>query len=316
MILAQHLDKHYGDLTALHDVSFDAKEGEVLGILGLNGAGKSTLLRIIAGDLSPCSGEVLVHGERVSSTRAHLRGRVGYLPQGSPLYEEMSVREHLKFLLRLHGYRRPQLRDRIAAVAEATHIGHVLDRLVGELSMGFRKRVGIAAAILHEPPVVILDEPITGLDPAEIVGMRELVCSLGRTHTVLVSSHILSEVTETCDRLLVLHEGRLVDQGTEGALRERLAGGLRLSLVLRGDEEALRAHLDTTPDLGHLTHCEQTISRAEGPLLSITITMQEDERERLVKSLAHAGFGIRALTDERTGLEALFLAVIEREGTP
>lgn len=309
MIRVDTLCKNYGDLAALEDVSFRADEGEIVGVLGLNGAGKSTLLRILAGELALSSGGVQVGGLDLATHPREIRALVGYLPEGAPVYQDMRVRAFLTYMARLNGAPKRGLEARIDAVAELTHIGHQLDRVIGELSLGYRKRVGIAQAVLHEPRVVILDEPVSALDPAEIVGMRRLVRSLGGKHTVLVSSHILSEVHETCDRLLVLHEGRLVAEGSEAELNARLAGSDRLELTLRGAEEAIRAALPEGVEVDSIETLEDPVRR-----LRVQLDASPDDadpREALVAALVHAGIGVRAVVERRTDLEGLFLSVVE-----
>lgn len=302
MIRVDQLCKSYGAVEALRDVSFETDGGEVVGVLGLNGAGKSTLLRILAGELAASSGSVTVDRLDLLCEARQVRARVGYLPEGSPLYRDMTVRRLLRFVLDLHGGATTSASARIEEVAGLTHVREALDRVVGQLSMGFRKRVGIAAAIIHEPSVVILDEPISSLDPAEIVGMRELVRSLGRRHTVLVSSHILSEVEETCDRILVLHEGRLVGQGTEDELRGQADAGVDLELDLRGDGGALPA---LVAPWGRLEEVRQ-----DGELLWATVHLATDRREGLIAALVAAGFGIRGARVRRSDLERVFLSIV------
>jgi len=303
MIRVDALCKSFREVEALADVSFEAASGEVIGVLGLNGAGKSTLLRILAGELVPSSGRVAAAGLDLAAHSREARARTGYLPEHAPLYREMRVRDFLRFMGRINGMEGQALADRVLEVARVTHIEPELDRVIGELSMGYRKRVGIAQAILHRPALVILDEPISALDPAEIVGMRSVVRSLGGAHTVLVSSHILSEIHETCDRILVLHDGRLVAEGSEAELRDGLGATRSLSVELRGSEDAARAALPAGVSMVGAEHITDAILRIE-------LSMGDDQREAVVAALVNAGLGVRAVADGRTDLEAVFLSLV------
>lgn len=304
MIAVESLCKSYGDLQALQDVSFEAGRGEVLGVLGLNGAGKSTLLRVLAGDLTPTAGQVHVGGVDLAERPGAVRAMVGYLPEGAPLYDDMRVRGFLRFMAELHGAAGVDLNARIDEVAAKTRITDHLERVIGELSQGYRKRVGIAQAILHRPAVVILDEPISSLDPAEIVEMRALVRGLGGEHTVLVSSHILSEVHATCDRILVLRDGVLAAEGSEAELAQRFGAERRVRLVVRADRETLASSLPAGARLDEVT------AQDDGTL-SVTVVMDTDVREALVSGWAAAGVGIRAMSESHSELERLFLSLTQ-----
>ncbi len=302
------LSKNYGAVAALSNVGFECGAGDVVGVLGLNGAGKSTLLRILAGELLPSFGSVHVGGVELGVDSRAMRSLVGYLPEEPPLYREMRVRDYLQFVGALNGVPGRLLAGRIAAVAERVHVEHHLDRVIGELSMGFRKRVGIAQAILHEPEVVLLDEPVSSLDPAEIVGMRELVRSLGGERTVFTSSHHLREIHETCDSILVLHEGALVVHGTQAELGA-LAGRERLEVELKGTpHDASRslpagAALVSTEDLG-------------GGLSMIVVELAEAPREAVVAALVASDLGVRRVEPVRSDLEGVFLDLVSGDGVP
>ena len=295
-------------MTALAGVGFECRAGDVVGVLGLNGAGKSTLLRILAGELLPSSGSVQVGGVEPGVDSRAMRSRVGYLPEEPPLYREMRVRDYLGFVGALNGVPRNELPGRMALVAERVHVGDCLDRVIGELSMGYRKRVGIAQALLHEPDVVLLDEPVSSLDPAEIVGMRELVRSLGGRRTVFTSSHHLREVHETCDSILVLHEGELLAHGSQEELGV-LAGRERIEVEVRGTavDAAGRlpsgAALVTAEDLG------------DGVSV-ITVELAEVPREAAVAALVAANLGVRRVEPVRSDLERVFLDLVSGDGVP
>jgi len=223
VIEVQGLSQRYGDYLAVRDLSFQVGSGEVVGFLGPNGAGKSTTLKVLAGFLAPSAGKVAVAGLDVASQSLAVRERVGYLPETTPLYEDMRVEPFLDFVARVRG-----VEDRQAAIGrvlERCKLGEVLGRPIAELSKGYRQRVGIAQALLHDPQVLILDEPTHGLDPNQVLEVRGLVRELGEQRTVLFSSHILSEVEASCERVLVIHQGRLVADDTVAALKRRATGG-------------------------------------------------------------------------------------------
>ncbi len=212
MIRVSHLTKYYGTTQALHDVSFEIPKGEVVGLLGLNGAGKTTTLRILTGYLMPTEGETFIDSVNVFTHPLEVKGRIGYLPEVPPLYPELTVREYLRFVARLRGIPEGEFDAEFRRVTELTHLDPVRNALIRKLSLGFKKRVGIAQALIGSPPVLILDEPISGLDPRQIVEIRKLIRTLAGQHTILISSHILTEVSLTCDRVLIIHRGVLAGE--------------------------------------------------------------------------------------------------------
>ena len=309
MISIQGLTKNYGDLTALADVSFETQSGQVVGVLGLNGAGKSTLMRILAGELLPSAGRVVVGEVDLEIDPRGVRSQVGYLPEEPPLYRDMTVHEFLAFVGALNDVPRVELPDRLAKVAEQTHIADQLDRIIGELSMGYRKRVGIAQAILHDPEVIILDEPVSSLDPAEIVGMRELIRSLvgDRRRTVFTSSHNLPEIHETCDTLLILHQGKLVARGTQEELGV-VSGPERVEIEVSGETEALRTALPPGMEVISKKSTGEGLSEA-------IVDLGGGQPEALVAAFVKAGIGVRRLEIHRTDLEAIFLDLVSGESS-
>jgi ABC-2 type transport system ATP-binding protein len=309
MIEARGLTRYYGHFAALSDATFSIEDKTIVGFLGLNGAGKSTVLKILAGLLLPSAGTVRIGGEDAMVTSDALRKRIGFLPEEPPLYREMRVAEFLRWVGQVKGRTRAQVDAELPKVMETCQLTHVADKVISELSHGYRKRVGIAQAIIHRPDVVILDEPISGLDPQQIVDMREVVRSLKKHATVLISSHILGEVAQTCDRVLVIHEGRIVAEGSERELGKTLGEGERITIELRGKPAAIEEHLGGS-DL--VSNYELTARK--GGTVEARLTLTGDDREALVASLVEAGFGVRSVTETVSELEQIFLE-LTRAGT-
>ncbi len=227
MIEVAHLSKRYGDLTAIHDVSFTASTGQILGFLGPNGAGKTTTMRIITGFMPATSGTVRVEGYDVFEQSQEVRRRIGYLPENPPLYNDMTVASYLRFAARLKGMGRAAVEAGLERVLETCGLGQVAHRLCGHLSKGYRQRVGLAQALIHDPPVLVLDEPTIGLDPRQIIDIRRLIKSLGANRTVVLSTHILPEVQQVCDKVVIISDGRVVVEDslehlTEGTTLEQV----------------------------------------------------------------------------------------------
>lgn len=233
MIRASNLSKYYGGKRALGPVSFEIKDGETVGFLGLNGAGKTTALRILACDLRPSNGTIEVGGVDAVAEPHEVRKRIGFLPENPPLYMDMSVNDYLFFAGELRGMSKPEIRKRLPDVLEVTDLGDVANDPIGTLSHGYRQRVGVAQAIIHQPKFLILDEPTRGLDPVQIVEMRNLIHDLKQNHTVLISSHILTEISQTCDRLLVLGRGKILGVGSEAELSAAEGEIRQISVTVR-----------------------------------------------------------------------------------
>jgi ABC-2 type transport system ATP-binding protein len=245
MIEAQTLSRRYGDFTAVDGISFSVKEGEILGMLGPNGAGKTTTIRMITGFLPPTSGKVTVAGKDLFESPREARRQVGYLPENISLYPEMRVSEYLAYRARLEGLSRSEARQAIPVAMERCLLDEVREQIIGTLSKGFRQRVGLATAILHNPRVLVLDEPTVGLDPKQIISIRDLIRQLGREHTLLLSTHILPEVELLCDRVIIIDRGKLIAEGTPESLRDSAMGNPGVRVVLKdaapGAAEALAA---------------------------------------------------------------------------
>ena len=298
MIEVEHLTKRYGSHTAVDDISFTVEDGGIYGLLGPNGAGKSTTMNIITGYISATDGTVKIDGHDI-----------GYLPELPPLYQEMTVQEYLLFVAELKGTRKKA--DRAAAVEHAAAragLQGMEQRLIRNLSKGYRQRVGIAAALLGTPKIIILDEPTVGLDPAQMIEIRSLIRDLGKTHTVILSSHILSEVQTVCDRVLIIAHGRLVAQGTPEELAAQLTAKGTITATAQGSREAVVAAAGKVPGLTDLR-----VTDEKGGEVSFTAvsTAGTDLRGALSLALAQAGCPVLSLSAETMSLEDVFLQLTE-----
>jgi ABC-2 type transport system ATP-binding protein len=312
VIEIRDLYKYYGEQRALGPMSVEINQGEIIGLLGENGAGKTTALRILACDLLPSAGTVKVEGIDVVERPEEVRERMGYLPDVPPLYGDMRVGEFLAFAARLRGVPSADIERRVTAVEEITAIRARHDHPISTLSHGYRQRVGIAQAVIHEPKVVVLDEPISGLDPKQIVEMRQLVRQLGGKHTVIVSSHILSEISETCDRILVIQDGEIVASGTEAELSAQLLEGLRIRVTVRvpgaaDDAAEARAKAILTGVDGVVGVEATTTPEAGEGLACFRIETKTDVRAHLVKAVVGAGLDLLELSRQDQQLESVFL---------
>jgi ABC-2 type transport system ATP-binding protein len=314
VIEINELYKFYGDRKAVGPLSCSIADGEIVGLLGLNGAGKTTTLRILACDLLPSSGSVTIDGLDVVENPHEVRGRIGYLPDTPPLYPEMTVRGYLLFAAQLRGLSRAQAEKQVPEALAQTQLGGVADDPIASLSHGFKQRVGIAQAIVHRPRLLVLDEPITGLDPVQIVEMRELLRGLKGKHTILLSSHILSEISETCDRILVIKGGEIAAAGTEAELIARLQSGLRLEVTVRGSAEraaTVEAQVrEVAQALSGVTSVKVLPAAEPGPrVVTLRVDADHDVREALCKALVEAGLGILQVGRGERELESVFLSL-------
>jgi len=302
MIVVDNVSKYYGSRHAVADLTFEIRAGECIGFLGLNGAGKSTTLRLLSCLLLPTSGRISVRGFDVVTHPHEIRKLIGYLPDTPPLYLEMTVREYLDFAGRLRGLEGAELNKMRDRAVRLCSLKEVLLQPISQLSHGYRQRVGIAQAIIHGPSLLILDEPIQGLDPVQIVEMRNMIGELRGEHTILLSTHILSEIEATCDRILVMHQGRIAAQGTEDELAARLLKTRALELEVRGTAELLTAALAPIPAVRklHVTPHSDTIVRAN-------IEIDDAAREQVSRAIFEAGLGLLSMQGQSTGLEAVFL---------
>lgn len=310
MIQVDDLVKRFGTKEAVKHVTFRVDRGEIVGFLGPNGAGKTTTLRILTGFLPATSGEVTLDGHPVSEESKAVRRLIGYLPESNPLYEDLRVREYLGFRASLKGIPRASRRKRLEEVMEACDIVEVRDRMIGACSKGFRQRVGLADALLADPPLLVLDEPTVGLDPGQIVHVRELIRELSKDHTVLLSTHVLPEVEAICSRVLIIHEGSLLFDGPVDELQRGLSGGAALICTVAGGLEAARACLAGVPGVERV---EELGESGGAPRFRLALAAGQDPRVDLFRALAAKDLPLIELMVHRVSLEEAFLSITTQE---
>lgn len=313
MIEVRHLTKRYGSHTAVSDLSFTIDNGNVYGFLGPNGAGKSTTMNIITGCLGATEGEALIDGHSIAEEPMKAKRLIGYLPEQPPLYLDMTAKEYLRFVAKAKGIPHREQAAQIAAVMDKTRIDDVQNRLMRNLSKGYRQRVGIAQALLGNPEVIILDEPTVGLDPKQMIEIRELIRELGKEHTMVLSSHILSEVQAVCGSIMIISGGKLVASDTPENLTALLAGTTTLKLEVKADEQQAREvmdHIAGIADWQLLPGEEETIR------LDVQPEDKLDLRETLFTAFAQAGRPILEMTRVRASLEDVFLELTSGDETP
>jgi ABC-2 type transport system ATP-binding protein len=306
-----HLVKTYAGAAAVSDISFTVARGEILGFLGPNGAGKSTTMRILTGYLPATSGIVRVCGIPVASDPGEVKRRIGYMPENNPLPEDMRVSEYLYFRGRLKEIPRRKLGPRIDEVLELCDLKRVRHKIIGKLSKGYRQRVGIAEAVLAEPPVIIMDEPTIGLDPHQILIVRDLIASLRGRMTVIISSHILPEIEMTCDRVLIINQGRVVAQGTPADLRREIIGHSAYQCEVAGDAAALPQVLSAIEPTLKIT-AQSEPDAAGFRRLTLTSEREDEMGESLMLALTNQSYRLRSFNRTQSTLEDVFLAATRR----
>jgi ABC-2 type transport system ATP-binding protein len=321
VIEIHELTKYFGERKGVGPLSFRIEKGEVIGLLGLNGAGKTTTLRMLASELLPTAGRISVDGVDLVEEPERVRSKIGYLPDRPPLYADMVVRDFLTFAAKLRKMKSSAIAKRVEEVIGITDLGDHADLRIDMLSHGYRQRVGIAQAIVHEPALLLLDEPISGLDPVQIVEMRNLVRSLRGNHTIVLSSHILSEISETCDRLLIIREGEIVASGTEEALSAQMAAAKSFEVTVRApvENEGGRT-FEGVQQLIEDVDGVESVSRADSTdggerVVSAAVVSSHDVRELVCKELVEAGYGVMALERGGKELEDVFLQLTGKQGS-
>jgi ABC-2 type transport system ATP-binding protein len=307
MIEVQNLSKRYPARLAVDDVTFSVREGEIVGFLGPNGAGKTTTMRVLTGFLPPTSGGARIAGHDVVTEPNAARAAIGYLPESAAVYLEMRVREYLAFRARLEGVAGSAVRERVDQVVDRCLLQEVRDRKIENLSKGFRQRVALAGALVHQPPVLILDEPTIGLDPVQIIKIRETIRDLGRDRAVLLSTHILPEVEAVCDRVLIIDRGRIVAEGTPSELRLKLAGTPIVRVAFRGGVPAAElSGVSGVTDVVVEQDPDETRAR-------VTCLQGKDPREEIFRFAVDRGWILRELTRESMTLEDVFVRLTHHE---
>ena len=310
MIEVQHLSKRYGRVTAVDDVSFTVERGEILGFLGPNGAGKTTTMRILTGYMPATEGRAIVAGFDVFDQPIEAKKRTGYLPETPPLYPEMTVREYLEFVARIKGVPPGERKARVDQVMQRTWVADMAQRHCAKLSKGYKQRVGLAQAIIHNPEVLILDEPTAGLDPKQIIETRDLIRSLAGDHTIILSTHILPEVSQTCQRVVIINKGRVVAVDTPANLTAQLRGSSGLYVQVDGTGIDAGAMLARVPGVVKVT----AVDRHETAVgYELDTDVDRDVRRDVAREIVGSGLGLLELRPMRISLEDIFLQLTTDE---
>jgi ABC-2 type transport system ATP-binding protein len=310
VIEVQHLTKRYGPFTAVEDVSFRVERGEILGFLGPNGAGKTTTMRVLTGYMPATEGRAIVAGFDVFDQPVEAKRRTGYLPETPPLYPDMTVLDYLTFVSKVKGVPSAERKQRIASVMERTRIADMAGRLCGRLSKGYRQRVGLAQALIHNPDVLILDEPTAGLDPKQIIETRELIKELAGDHTIILSTHILPEVAQTCQRVVIINKGRVVAVDTPDNLTARLRGSETMYVQVDSAGADPSAALRRVAGVTRVAEADRRDSAAG---YEVESERGRDVRRELARTIVSSGWGLLELRPMRMSLEEIFLSLTTEE---
>jgi len=308
LIDVQGLTRYYGEKRAISDVTFHVNKGEILGLLGPNAAGKTTTMRILTCYMPPTSGTATVGGYDILEQSMDVRSIIGYLPENPPLYSDMRVDDYLDFVGKIKNIPAERRQKEIDSVIEKASLGDVRQRIIGKLSKGFKQRVGLAQSLLNNPKIVILDEPTVGLDPKQIIEIRELIKNLKGEHTVILSSHILPEIEQTCDRVVIINQGSVVAEDTVENLTNRMRGGERILLQVEAAEEALRKALQPISDIRSIK-----IESEHNGVLQAVVESEKDLRKELARHIVSANLGLLELAMDRFTLEDIFLHLTTKE---
>lgn len=307
MIKVQEVTKKYSDFKALDSASFELREGEIVGLLGPNGAGKTTLLRILVGYIKPTSGEIEIEGmnpQKPNNTNI-IKSKIGYLPEQAPLYDDMLVSEYLEFIGKMQGVSEDKIDSAVENVVKKCGLGDKKNAEIVTLSKGYRQRVGIAQALIHNPKIVILDEPTTGLDPNQRIEIRDLIKEIGREHMVILSSHILSEVQSTCSRVLIINKGRIVADGNPEELEKEGRGEVVVKIEVEKNGSPLLEKINNIKGV--------VSSESEGNMILIVTDKEIDIRAKIAEVVALGGFGLLSLEKKQTSLEDIFINLTNKE---
>jgi len=307
VINVEGLTRYYGEKRAISDVTFNVKKGEILGLLGPNAAGKTTCMRILTCYMPPTSGTATVAGFDIFEQSLDVRRITGYLPENPPIYVDFTVNDYLDFVAKIKGVAKADRVKEIDSVVEKASIGDVRHRIIGKLSKGYKQRVGLAQSLLNNPQIVILDEPTVGLDPKQIIEIRELIKNLKGDHTVILSSHILPEIEQTCERVVIINDGKVVAQDTPQNLTNRLKGGERINLKIEGDEKKIRTAFKSIKEIKSLE-----IEVVDG-ISQVVVESESDIRKELAKQTVSKDLGLLELSADKFTLEDIFLHLTTNE---
>jgi ABC-2 type transport system ATP-binding protein len=316
VIEVQHLSKHYGPVKAVDDVSFRAEAGEILGFLGPNGAGKTTTMRIITGYMPASEGTASVAGFDVFDQPIEAKRRTGYLPETPPLYPDMTVREYLHFVAKIKGVRK-DVKGAVDAVMKKTWVSDMANRHCAKLSKGYKQRVGLAQALIHNPDVLVLDEPTAGLDPKQIIETRQLIRELAGNHTIVLSTHILPEVAQTCQKVVIINKGKIVAIDTPDALTERLHGAQTLFVEAHGPADAIQSALRSLPGVVNVEARDGSPGAEALAKAAFQVDSEKglDVRREVAAAIVRGGWGLLELRPMRLSLEDIFLSLTTEENT-
>jgi ABC-2 type transport system ATP-binding protein len=307
MIEVSHVTKRFGPLTAIEDLCFTVAEGEIVAFLGPNGAGKTTTMRILTGFIPPTEGTVRIAGFDCQDSPLEVKKRIGYLPEHPPLYLELTVQEYLVFVGKLKGVPADTLKKKMVQVLGETGLADVQHRVLGNLSRGYRQRVGLAQALLHDPPVLILDEPTVGLDPNQIIEIRDLIKGLAGSHTIILSTHILPEATALCQRVIIIHQGHIAAVDTPAQLGARLRKSEKLSMTVKTPPEDMVERLGAVP--GVVNVCTTALPHT----YLVESELGQDIRENLTRFVVNQNIGLLELKSVSMSLEEVFVHLTHRE---
>jgi ABC-2 type transport system ATP-binding protein len=310
LITVDNLTKRFATKTAIEGMSFRVEKGEILGFLGPNGAGKTTTMRIIAGYMPASDGTVNVDGFDVFDNPLDVRRRIGYLPENPPLYLEMTVSGYLRFVAKIKGVPKDRLVPEVARVMDRANVTDVKDRIIAKLSKGYKQRVGIAQALLNDPPVLILDEPTIGLDPKQIHEVRQLIKDLAGQHTVVLSTHILPEVEQTCHRVIIIDRGKIVAVDTPENLRTQVQGAARISIEVQGPVSEITSKLKAMPGVADVRKTADSDGRSR---FQVEGELRKDIRSEVARTIVQNGWGLYELHSETMSLEDIFIKLTTAE---
>jgi len=307
VIRVENLTKYYGNRLAVDNISFNVEKGEVVGFLGPNAAGKTTTMRILTGFLAPTRGDVWVAGYNILSHSLEARQHIGYFPEAVPLYTDMTVRSYLNFSASLRGLDKNRIKTRIEEVVDICHLEEYIDVLIGKLSKGFRQRVGVAQTIIHEPEVLILDEPTIGIDPIQVAMTRQLIKELGKECTVLLSTHVLPEVSMTCERVIIINEGRIVAEDRIENLSSMIGGSKRIRLEVEGPSKQVAERLRRIKGV-------QRVSYQDSHYV-VECSAGQDPRGKIMETIVQGGWTLLSMESIEMSLEDIFLKLTTEEET-